>query len=406
MIPCNWQLALCGINHKTATVEQREPLQIGREELAGANSTLGYMDGIREALILSTCNRIEFYLITDRKLEPFETVKSFYAQLKKLDISGLEENFYIRRDKDVADHLFRVAAGMDSMVLGEHEILGQAKEAYSSACAVKTAGKVLHGLFHQAFRIGKKVRSDTELGQGACSVSTATIEMIKSRIDNVSNPMILFIGLNKMISLATARLKRRGFDRFMFANRTEQKAVEFASLHHSQGYSLDKLPDLLVQADIVISCTGSDRPIVTDKMIGDLVEKHPDKKLLIADMAIPRDVESLNRRPGIEYYDLEDVKQFVRSQQDQREMALPEAEEIIERRLDQFMYWFEHVRHEPMYNGLGDTFEKIRRIEIDKLLESLPAEKHDLVDRATRHLVEKLLQVKVRTSSSLEKSEH
>jgi len=405
MIPCNWQLVLCGINHKTATVEQREPLQIGREELAGANSMLSYVDGIKESLILCTCNRIEFYLIADRTLKPFDIVASFYRQMRKLDISGSESGFYIRCDKDAVDHLFHVAAGMDSMVLGEHEIMGQAKEAYSSACAVKTAGKVLHGLFHQAFRIGKKVRSDTELGQGACSVSTATIEMIKSRIGSVENPAILFIGLNKMISLATSRLKRRGYDRFMFANRTGQKAVEFAALHNSRGYSLEELPELLVQADIVISCTGADHAIVTDKMLGDLTKSQPGKKLLIADMAIPRDVELINRYPGIECYDLEDVKYFVKSQQDQRELALPEAEEIIERRLDQFMYWFEHVRHEPLYNGLGDTFEKIRRIEVDKLLEALPMDEHDVVDRATRQLVEKLLQVKVRTSSSFERSE-
>lgn len=406
MIPCNWQLVLCGINHKTSTVEQREPLQVGREELARANAILGYMDGIKESLILSTCNRIEFYMIADRKLEPVDIVTSFYSQSRKLDISALKGNFYTCRDKDVADHLFRVAGGLDSMVLGEHEILGQTKEAYSSACAVKTAGKVLHGLFHQAFRIGKKVRSDTELGQGACSVSTATIEMIKSRIGSIENPVILFIGLNKMISLATARLKRRGYDRFMFANRTERKAVEFAALHNSRGYSLEKLPELLLEADIVISCTGADHAIVTDSMLGNLINNRPGKKLLIADMAIPRDVEIVNRYPGIECYDLEDVRRFVRSQQDQRELALPEAEEIIERRLDQFMYWFEHVRHEPLYNGLGATFEKIRRIEMEKLSESLPAEEHDVVDRATRRLVEKLLQVKVRTSSSFERSEH
>ena len=406
MIPCNWQLVLCGINHKTATVEQREPLQISREETARANSTLGYMEGIKESLILSTCNRIEFYLIIDRRLKPFDMVASFYRQSRGLDISHLESSFYLHCDKDAVDHLFRVAAGMDSMVLGEHEILGQVKEAYSSACAVKTTGKILHGLFHQAFRIGKKVRSDTELGQGACSVSTATIEMIKSRIDSVENPTILFIGLNKMISLATARFKRRGYDRFLFANRTAQKAVEFGAMHNSPGYSLEKLPELLLQADIVISCTGADHAIVTDRMLGDLAARRPGKKLLIADMAIPRDVELINHYPGIERYDLDDVKQFVRSQQDQRELALPEAEEIIERRLDQFMYWFEHVRHEPLYNGLGVTFEKIRRLEVDKLLEALPAEKHDLVDCATRRLVEKLLQVKVRTSSSFERTEH
>lgn len=406
MIPCNWQLVLCGINYKTATLQQREPLQIGRDELAGANSMLGYLDGIKESLILSTCNRIEFYLVADRHHHAFDLVSAFFRELKGLDISDLAENFYTRRDKHAADHLFRVAAGIDSMVLGESEVLGQAKEAYSSACAVKTTGKVLHGLFHQTFRVGKKVRSDTELGTGACSVSTATIEMIRSRIDKVTRPKVLFIGLNKMITLATSRLKKRGYDRFMFANRTEQKALDFAAMHNSQGYSLEKLPELLLQADVVISCTGSNKAVIDDAMISKMVSEKPEKKLLVADMAVPRDVELRHNYPGIECYDLEDVKQFVRVQEDRRELAIPEAEEIIDRRLDQFIYWFDHVRHEPLYNGLGDTFEKIRSQEINKLLESLPADSHDLVDRTTRHLVDRLLQVKTRISSSLEKSEN
>ncbi len=405
MIPCNWQLVLCGINHHSATLEEREALQIGRDELARANSILGYMDGIKEAVVLSTCNRVEFYMIADRQAAAFDMVASFYREFKKLDISGLKDNFYIHEDKQAVEHLFRVAAGIDSMVLGENEVLGQTKEAYSSACAVKTSGKVMHGLFHQAFRIGKRVRSDTELGNGACSVSTATIEMIKSRIEHQTDPTILFVGLNQMISLATSRLKRRGYGRFLFANRTEEKAVEFAALHHAQGYSLERLPELLQQADIVVSCTGASQAVISDAMIEQLTAEDPDKKLLIADMAVPRDVELKKDYAGIEYYDLEDVKRFVRDQQKKRELAIPEAEAIIERHLVEFMYWFDHVRHEPMYNGLGETFEKIRRLELDKLLESLPADSREIVDRATRQLVDKLLQVKVRTSLSPEKSE-
>jgi len=406
MIPCNWQLIAAGVNHTTATLEQREPLQIGREELAGANSALGYAEGVRESLILSTCNRIEFYLVIDRHYKPFDIIADFYKELKNIDISSLKENFYIHKNKHAADHLFRVAAGIDSMVLGENEILTQTREAYSSACAVKTAGKILHGLFHQAFRIGKKVRTDTELGSGACSVSTATIETIKTRMKDLKDPVILMIGLNQMITLATSRLKRRGYGNFIFANRTESRAVEFAEMHKAEGYSLEKLPELLERADIVISCTGSNKAIFGDEMISELLSRKPGKKLVIADMAIPRDVELKKEYPGIEYYDLEDVKKSVKEQQNRREMAVPEAEKIIDRRLDQFIYWFDHVRHEPLYNGLGETFEQIRRQEINKLLGALPAETHDAVDRATRHLVDKLLQVKARVSSSPEKSEH
>jgi len=405
MIPCTWQLVVCGINHKSAPLEQREPLQVNREGMAGANATLCDLPGVRESVFLSTCNRIEFQMVIDRDRKAFDIVTEFYTRLRGLDISHLESQFYTRKDKHAADHLFRVSAGLDSLVVGENEILGQVKDAYSSACNVKSAGKVMHRLFHQAFRIGKQVRSDTELGQGACSVSTAVIEMLKPHLETSRNPAVLFIGLNQMITLAAARLKRRGYDRFTFANRTKQRAVEFAEQHKASGHGLDKLPALLAGADIVISCTGSNDPVITDDTINGMVEAHPGKRLVIADMAVPRDVELSKEYHGIVYYDLEAVKSHVESRQSNREDAIPDAESIVERKLEQFMYWFAHVRHEPIYNGLNKIFETIRRDEMTRVIEELPPDSRDAVDRATRRLVERIMHIKTRTDASVEKAE-
>lgn len=388
------------MNHTTATLRQREPLQLGREDMARANALFCGLEGVRESTIVATCNRIEFYMVAGRENRPFEIVSAFYRGLRGLEIGTLESCFYVYRDRHAADHLFRVAAGIDSMVLGENQVLGQIKEAYSSACGVRAAGKVMHRLFHQAFRIGKQVRSDTELGTGACSVSTATIEMIKAKIDPTSTPCILLIGLNQMITLAAQRLNRRGFRDFLFANRTTQRAVDFAREFGAEGHGLDALPDLLDRADIVITCTGAGHPIITDAVIADLLARKTNKKLLIADMAVPRDVELDNEYPGIERYDLDDVNQFVKQQQSHRADAVPDAEEIIDRKLEQFVYWFDHVRHEPLYNGLGATFEEIRRSEMAAVLDSLPDDSRNAVDHATRRLVDKLLQVKARVASS------
>lgn len=405
MIPCTWQLVVCGVNHKSAPLEQREPLQVNREDMARANATLCDLAGVRESVFLSTCNRIEFYMVIDRDRRAFDIVADFYAKLRGIDVAGLESQFYARKDKHAADHLFRVSAGLDSMVVGENEILGQVKDAYSSACNVKSTGKVMHRLFHQAFRIGKQVRSDTELGHGACSISTAVIEMLKPRLEASGNPLILFVGLNQMITLAAARLKRRGYDRFMFANRTPQRAVEFAEQHHASGHGLDELPKLLADADIVISCTGSNDPIITDDSIGGVIEARPDKQLTIADMAVPRDVELKKEHPGVTCYDLETVKSHVENRQSMREDAVPDAEHIVDRKLEQFMYWFEHVRHEPIYNGLNEIFETIRLDEMKRVLKELPPDSRDAIDRATRRLVERIMHIKTRTDTSVEKAE-
>ncbi len=403
MISCTWQLAVCGINHKSASLDEREPLQLGREDMAHANATLCDLSGVRESVVVATCNRIEFYMVTDRDQKPLDIIATFYREFKNADISAMQSNFYVYNNREAADHLFRVSSSIDSMVVGENQILGQVKDAYSSACAVKSAGKVMHRLFHQAFRAGKQVRSDTELGQGACSVSTAAIEMLKPKLQAIDHPLILMIGLNQMITLAVSRLKRRGYDRFMFANRTEQLAVEFASEHNAEGYGLDELPALLSQADIVISCTGSPLPIITDDVIDEMLAHNPGKHLIIADLAVPRDVEIKEDHAGIDYYNLDDVKAHAENSQSSREDAIPDAEGLIERKLEQFMYWFDHVRHEPIYNGLTETFEQIRRDELKRVIENLSPESRDTIDRATRRIVERIMQIKFRAAAAPDK---
>ena len=294
MLPCNWQLTLCGINHKTSTLEEREPLQIGHEETARANAILCNIDGVLEATVLSTCNRVELFIVSERDHDPCEVAREFYRELKGIEIKPLKEKFYIYKDREVADHVFRVAAGIDSMVIGENQILSQLKEAYSSACKVKTAGKVLHGLFHQAFRVGKQVRADTELGKGACSVSSATVDLLKTRMNGLVDPTIIFVGVNQMIYLAASRLHRRGHSNFIFTNRTSNKALDFAARFRGAGFGLDELPALLTEADVLISCTGAEEAIINDSTLAERQAANPGKKLIIADMAIPRDVELKN----------------------------------------------------------------------------------------------------------------
>ncbi len=406
MLSGTWQLIVCGISHKTSTIEEREPLGFCREELAAANAALYEFPEIIESCIVSTCNRTEFYFVADKSETPMDIIVSFYQQVKGLDINLLRDKFYMRRNRHAASHLFRVAGGLDSMVLGENQILGQVKEAYSSACAIKTAGKVIHRLFHQAFRVGKQIRSDTEMGKGACSVSSASMELLTSKVNGLQNPTVLFIGVNQMITLAASNLSRSHPGRFLFANRTKEKAEQLALRYGSEGYGLDALPSLLGKADIVITCTGSETPLITASMMHTALKEQNKKKQLIMDMAMPRDVEfDSNQFPTVSVFNLEDVQRYVQAQQRKREAAIPQAEEIVERRLDEFMYWFDHVRHEILSDSIIESFDSLRKQELEGIMSKLSPELQDELDTATTKLVDTLIRVTARTCSKCKKTE-
>jgi glutamyl-tRNA reductase len=373
-------------------LEQREPLQIGTDELAEANALFGSFPEVMESAIVSTCNRGEFYFVTGSNNDPFEIVKDFYKKFKDLDLNPYRKLFFLKKGKHVADHLFRVAAGIDSMVLGENQIMGQVKDAYSSSCAVKSAGKIIHRLFHQSFRVAKRVRTDTEIGKGACSVSTAAVEKIKGKLEEIKDPTVLLIGVNQTIGMAANRIKRMNGCRLIFANRTAEKAVAFARAMDCEGYGLDQLPELLAQCDVVVSSTSSPDPLVDGKIMSGVVEARAGRELVVVDLAVPRDFDlPKDFSPLVQVNDLEDIKKFVSDRQYQRETALPQAEKIIDRRLGEFGYWYEHVLHEPIYNGRSHTMETIREEELGPVLEKLPPELQNELNQAARRIVERVI---------------
>jgi glutamyl-tRNA reductase len=406
----NWHLILCGINHKNSTSEERGVIQIGNDEIAEAQALFASMPKMMESTILSTCNRIEFYFVRETDEDPFELIQSFYKRFKNLDISNLCEKFYIRKGKHVAEHLFEVSAGMDSMVLGENEILGQVKAAYSSACSVKAAGRVIHRMFHQAFRAGKQVRADTEMGKGACSVSTAAVTLAKTKIDSAARPDILFIGFNKMTALAASAFAKSHHDRFIFANRTVSKIEDISKKYSAESHSLDDLPKLIANVDIVFTSTGSPDPIITKEIIAKAVSLNKNRfvkssrKLIIVDIAVPNDVESgIAFGTSIEIYRIEDVERYIKDLQNRQQLAIPQARAIIDRLLGEFAYWYNHIKFEPMYNGLGNAFEEIRRQEMERILKIVPENLREEIDEATNRLTNRLLHLKARTSKSKDK---
>lgn len=393
------RLAVVGINYKTSSLREREPLQLAIEELPRVNDLLVSTTGVMEAAAICTCNRIEFYLVLRERVAAFDVVAGMYRAYRNIDIEPQREKFYERTEAHAARHLALLAAGLNSMVLGETQIFGQIKKAYSTACSIKSAGKILHRLFHQAFRTGKRVREETTIGRGAVSVGGVAARLVKERLPDDTDPAILFLGVNEMISLAAEHFRKAGYRRFTFANRTVENARGLADNFGGDAHGLDDLPRHMSAADVVVTCTGSSTPIITRVPAEEALGKATGKGILIIDLGVPRDVENaISDLPGITLLDLDDIQRELDSGLEERASAIRPAEEIVEEKVEQFMYWYGAVRREPIYNGLGKQFEDIRADELASAINDCPPECRGTIDKFSVRLVRRLLQSACRWS--------
>ncbi|MHC4946505.1 MAG: glutamyl-tRNA reductase [Planctomycetota bacterium] len=301
-------LTVCGINHESATLAEREPFQINRHELVPALKEMCDIRGVNECMILSTCNRFEAYLVLHEEEEPFTILREFFILFRGKDPKEARKHFYVRHGTTAARHLFRVTSGLDSMVLGEYQIQNQVREAYSAACSVKAPGKLLHRLVHQAFRAGKAIRTQTQVGAGRMSVAGMAVGVIKERME--AKEPVLMVGANENIRIVAEGLKAAGFKRFVFANRTAYKADKLATRYGGEGHGLDDLPGLMAGAACVVSCTGATGFIIDSAMLETLVKKGSHPRLCV-DIAVPRDIETSAEAAAtgfpIDIVDLEDL---------------------------------------------------------------------------------------------------
>jgi len=385
-------LAVCGINYKSASVTERAPLALGREELAHAHMELMNFDNVYEAVVVSTCNRVEFYLVLKRGVLPFNVVRHFYVNFRKLDITDLEDKFFTETEIDTVEHLFNVTSGLDSMVLGETQIFGQIKDTYSSACAIKSAGKIIHRLFHQAFRTAKRVRTESDVSTGSSSVGGAAMQLLKNELKAKKDTSILFIGVNQMIHLAARSLQKSGYNNFIFANRTASKAAELANQYRGASYSLEQLENILEDSGAVVTCTGAQIPILDKVNLSPVLEKRSGEPLIIVDIAIPPDVDPPeDYKAKYKLYTLDDVDISLKSSRHRRQEAIPKARDIITTKLSEFRYWYEHAKHEPLYERVEHVLERIRREELEKIKKDLDPETAKKIENFSLHLIKALV---------------
>lgn len=359
-----------GINYTTAPVAIRERLAFPLEVLQLALQDLVSIKEISEAAILSTCNRTEFYCITQSDNQ--NLLIDWIAQNKQIAIQDLTPYLYCHKDNATIRHIFRVACGLDSMVLGEPQILGQMKTAYQSACDAGTVGKLLGKLFQHTFNSAKKVRTDTEIGSSPVSVAFAAVQLAQQIFDKLSEQTALLIGAGETIELAARHLNQQGVGRIIIANRTFEKAHTLAAQFNGYAISLAEIPNHLAEADIVISSTGSQLPILGKGSVESALKKRKRKPIFMVDLAVPRDIESeVEQLDDVYLYTVDDLQHTIEQNMNSRRQAAEQAEEIIDTQVDYFLTWLRAQGAQKLIKDYRTQAEMFRDDELQKALMSL-----------------------------------
>src|SRR3954470_8784253 len=388
------RLFAVGLSHRTAPVDLRECVDYARGGLDTALSALASQGVGREVVVLSTCNRAEIYAVGDSDATA-EGVGRFFSEYHKLPHAAVAEHLYHRRGADAARHLFRVAAGLDSLVVGEPQILGQVKAAYSTASDLHYTGTLTNRLFHSAFAAGKRVRAETGLGEGAVSVSYAAIALARKIFGHLKGRNVLILGAGEMAKLTGVHLQAQQVRQIAIASRTFASAENLAAHLGGRAVAWQALDEALADADIVITATGAAEPVLTRARMEDVMRPRRSRPVFVIDIAVPRDVEpGVGDLDQVFLYNIDDLQTIVKENLARRGEELARAEAIVDEEGARFTAWMQSREIVPTVVALRRRFEAIRQSELTRLepkLAGLPPEARARVDEITRLIVEKLL---------------
>ena len=385
------QLFACGVNHHTAPVSVRERVAFPPDILpkALADVTGGHRLA-REAAILSTCNRTEIYCNTP---EP-EAVTEWMANFHGLPPRDVKPYLYALPGAEAANHAFRVASGLDSMVLGETQILGQMKQAAEKAHDAGTLGMLLNKLFQRTFSVAKEVRTATEIGSSTVSMSAASVALAERIFPSITEQSIRFVGAGEMIELVATHFAARKPRRMMVINRTIERARDLANKFGGEAAALNSLSELLHEFDILITSTASPMPIIGLGLVERAVKSRRHRPMFMVDLAVPRDIEAeVGELDDVFLYTVDDLGEVVRAGQDNRASAVTQAEAIISSRVHEFVHWMDSRQTVPVIRGLRDHGERLRRHELEKAVKAIQHgdDPHAVLEALSRGLLNKLL---------------
>ena len=388
-------LLLVGVSHRTAPVELRERLDFSARGVDRALATLAATPAHSEAAIVSTCNRVELYLGCEDVEAARRSVEQFLSDFHGVPVDQLAPHLYSKAGPEAAQHLFRVAAGLDSLVMGEPQVLGQVKDAFSLASELGCTGTLLNKLFHSAFATGKRVRSETALSEGAVSVSFAAVSLARKIFGNLAGRTVFVLGAGEMGKLTAIHMRSQGIERLMISSRTAAHAASLAQTIGGIAVPWDALASTLGEADILITATGASTPIISRSMIEHAMKARRQKPLFIIDIAVPRDVDAqVNDLEQVFLYNIDDLQAVVQENIARRGVEASQAEAIVAEEVTRFWGWLRSRGAVPTVVALRQRFEAIRQSELRRLepkLASLPPEARARVDEITRLIVEKLL---------------
>ncbi|MES2077172.1 MAG: glutamyl-tRNA reductase [Pseudomonadota bacterium] len=366
------QLLAVGLNHHSAPVSLREQLAFAPEQLGqavvAARAWFERHDpqGSDEAAILSTCNRTELYAAS-HGADSLDAGAHFLADFHKLNYAELRPHLYLLPQHDAVRHTFRVASGLDSMVLGETQILGQIKDAIRTADAAGGLGTYLHQLFQRSFSVAKEVRSTTEIGAHSVSMAAAAVRLSQRIFDKIAEQNVLFIGAGEMIELCATHFAAQNPKSITIANRTMERGEQLAHRFNGRAIRLAELQTQLHQFDIVISCTASSLPLIGLGLVERAIKARRHKPMFMVDLAVPRDIEAeVGRLSDVFLYTVDDLGKVVQTGMENRQAAVAQAEAIIETRVQSFMHWIDDRAVVPVIQGLQESGEALRLHELER----------------------------------------
>jgi len=388
------RLFAVGVSHRTAPVELREGVDFARRGIDAALAALASRNVTREAVVLSTCNRAEIYAGAESD-DAAESCGRFISEYNGVAWDTLAPHVVVYRGPQAADHLFRVAAGLDSLVVGEPQILGQVKNAFAAASGLKSTGALTNRLFTSAFSVGKRVRSETGLGEGAVSVSYAAIALAKKIFGELGGLNVLILGAGEMAKLTGTHLQAQQVKQLVIASRTLETAAALAAELNGRAVPWSAIDQALAAADIVVTATGAREPVLTRAGIEDAMRSRRSRPLFVIDIAVPRDVDpDAGSLDQVFLYNIDDLQSIVKENLARRTSEIQRAELIVREEVDRFRAWMQSREVVPTVIALRQRFEAIRQAELERLepkLASLPPEARARVDEVTHLIVEKLL---------------
>ncbi|MFZ0887136.1 MAG: glutamyl-tRNA reductase [Candidatus Binataceae bacterium] len=389
-------ILIVGVNHRTAPVGVRERLAFADQEVTAALQRLkARAPSVFEAAILSTCNRVEVVITTADPARAAAEVGEFLASDRKLDAASFDGSLYRMEGREAVRHLFRVGASLDSMVIGEPQILGQLKIAYTQATAAGSIGIVLHRAFHRAFSVAKRVREATLIGHGSVSVSSAAIALARQIFDRLDDKTVMLMGAGRMAELTARHLKALGIESLLITNRTFDRAVALARELGGTAVPYDSYHPYLKLADVVIGSVAAIRPVLGPGDLEPIVRERRYRPMFLIDLGVPRNFdERLNAVANVYLYDIDDLGAAVMESHKEREREAEKAEQIVELELESFLRWLSGLELVPAIKDIRTSIERLREAELGRhrrWLETIEPAERERVELMTRALVNKIL---------------